>query len=217
MATQLGTLERLASFVGSSFADLSIELTIDNAPFYFQELGVTLPPSLLADPAFVSALARAATHCGTVAQAVADLRGAASGTGSLLDLSDALLKRLAEIAVEVKPLTDLVGGVTPSQMLIDAIVRRFEAQRPTMMSIATLLGIIDHDITLNLPPAGGFPPHTASFAHRQLHLERLAQLATQPVSYLQSPTFEWGSSPFNPFLMLQRFGTLVQLLGAPAA
>src|SRR4051812_19002672 len=123
MPIGVGTLESLASFIALSVGDLAPDLTPNNAAFYFQELGVTLSPALLADPGFQSTLSQAAAAATTLANSSAALLTAAnSGDKSgFLTAAGKLLTAVAGLTATLTPLANAVGhGITPAAILVDA-------------------------------------------------------------------------------------------------
>lgn len=214
MAIQLGTLERLGSFVGTSLGALAQYLTPAQVAFYFAELGITIPPSLLAQASFQADLSSAASTAGDLSDLPAQLRAAADNDDSsqVDDLSGQLLSAISDTIASLSPIVAAVGGVTTRQIIDDLLVRSLELEHPMLMRTSALFGVIDRTVDQQPSEADSFPARRPIVAGRAVHLDRLVDLLVDPSKYLRN-TLGWGNGAFDATSLPGRLNTYLQLLG----
>jgi hypothetical protein len=221
MSSPTGTLESLASRIGSSLAVLQIRLDPSNVVDYFEQLGILFPDTLSSDSGVVSSLNVATGAAGALGSAVDTLTGAQSGSSSaaqVVSAGVAVVGAIATLLTALDSLATTIGGKAGSwaplaasdvtaftgnltdRILSDSIIGQFEIDRPDIVTALVLLGVIDRPLTAVV---GADPTTVLPVPIRQLKLNNLADALTSPTTYLKT-LVNWGSSPFDATPLLER-------------
>jgi Family of unknown function (DUF6603) len=226
MADSRGTLERLIGAVGLALLPLQDLLSTDNLPTLTFELGLDQPlPDLSADSAFTQKLAAAAANAAAIAPDIINLIEAAEAddTAGIIKNGALLVDAVAELVTALDTVaTDLTRATAGSpgagdiaafaeqfveRLLEDAVIRYIESTSPTLAQTLALLAFIEFtpvDVTV----AGT----SAQIFRRRMHLDRIGQLLTDSLGYLDG-AYGWGSESFDLKTLLQRIGWLFDALG----
>jgi hypothetical protein len=212
MATQPGTMALLARRLGDALAVLETRSIAEVT----EPIGLRLPEAITTDP-------QVATAAGAVSNLAASLRpmlqslsdAIVAGNEAQIGLATArLVAKIGEATAALRTLgTTLetraatVSGLTaaeraqlqafahdlPRRSMEFLLIDWLEARVPALVSILTLLGIVEiDDVT-----GGGAEPLSTPHTRRRLYLERLPDLARSPAVHFEN-VYGWGRTDFDP-------------------
>ena len=219
MTTKAGTLELIARELGQVLAPLEQRLTGGGALELLGAVGVRLPDSMASHAQVVSAITGAATHAAALAPKVAQLAaaitaddeaqivssgiavvdGAGKVLGALRDLSQALQTAAATLTpAERAALQPLIADI--GRRLFDfLVIEHFENESLPAVQALTLLGVIDRVFV----PGDAANPMAVPFTRRELRIDRLGDLLSNPLLFLET-TYRFGASDFDGLLLFRR-------------
>ncbi|HSK17672.1 MAG TPA: DUF6603 domain-containing protein [Longimicrobiales bacterium] len=231
MPAEPGTLERIAIGLANAFRPLESRLAPGEILTFLRELGLDLPPALLANAAFVNDLNAAGAAVGALPARITALRDALAADDALgiVAESAALTAAVTSAITALDTLTDrlrsLAGsipGVTASDVTAFAntlakrifeyiAIAHVQGHHPIGFTLARLLGVIDHT-ALN---AGSVDPVKPPVLLRELRLDRIADLLTRPADVL-SAAWGWGTAGMDGEDLLHAVRDLLREMGVPA-
>ena len=235
MASQPGTLERLAQELGLALQPLEQRLAAGQFNSFLRELGIALPPALAGEAQFAAAIADAATKIGDLAPLIAQLASAigADNTGQIVSVAIQVLTKVGQVlnafsnaSTALHDATAAAAGLTPAQKsqlqglalqlatkLFDyAIIEYLNNKCTTIIATLNMIGLVDTEIDSGNPADPTAPP----YQKHELHFDRVFDLLLKPDKYLQE-TFGWGDPAFDGSLLLPRVKTLLDANRIPVS
>jgi len=180
-------------------------------------LGLQMPDAIVQDSG-VQAAGLALADAGTVLREGADMLDAAIVSGDqgeliasfirlfegiylFIDAADEIVSRINTKAATLPPADrDAVGvfGALMARRVVDyLVISLLEQQFPQVLFLVKLIGLIDLKV---VEPTGAL--HEPRYIKKELHLERLKDLFTDPAAHLAN-VYGWGSNAFDPSEILQ--------------
>jgi hypothetical protein len=224
MSSEAGTLERLTLLAGEALEGLVAHLD----PIHFAELlgdfGLRLPDDFFVGGWTTNELTGASTAVGRISPLIGPLRDAIGAAASVADSAAAVsaaAAAAAEILAAVQALRELSGALSqaapgladlelrarleelapmlPRLVLERAILERLDKISSQAVPLIALTGLADDQWV----PGVADDPSRVSRYSRRLHMERIAKLFTEPLTYLRE-TFGWGEPSFDALPYLKR-------------
>lgn len=225
MATKAGTLELIARELGSALAPLEQRLDGGGAVELLAAVGVRVPASVATHAQVVGAVTTAITRAAALAPNLALLIAAIDAddeaqilTRGIVVITDAgsLISALRDLGTALDNAT-AAAPLTPAEKtalqaallgihrkLFDFIVIEYlEAKSIPAVEALTLLGLIDKVFVPGDPTNPMLPP----FERRELRIDRLSDLFSNPLEYLKA-TYKFGAPDFDAralFVRIQEF------------
>jgi len=241
MATKAGTIELIARELGTLLQPLEQRLSGDGASTLFAELGVRLPASVAGHAQVVGAVTATIARATALAPKVVQLVGAidADNEAQIISAGIAVLDDVSKVLTAVRDMGNALQTATAAaplsaadraalQALIPDIARRvvdmlvieyLEAKSLPIVQGLTLLGLIDR-IHVAADPAN---PISAPFQRRDLRIDRIGDLLSDPAGYLRS-IYKFGAPDFDGRALFERVREFLEsydypvvLLEPPAA
>ncbi len=232
MADQPGTLEQLALGLGRILRPLETRLESGEVIGLLEELGLALPPQLLAQGGFVTSVESVAASAGQLPQVVTTLssaieaeEGAAAVAAGkqLIEVSVHIVSALPSIATELQSAGGALPGVNPTVLenfaselptrLLDYVVVSYlESFHPVAAETLQLLGVIERT---PMSGAAGDPTQPA-YISRKLALDRVGKLFSAPQELAQT-LYGWGNPTFDGAQLLLRLRGLLSAAGVAAS
>jgi hypothetical protein len=225
MATKAGTLELIARELGSALAPLEQRLQGGGAEELLAAVGVRVPASVAGAAQVVGAITTAVTRAAALAPNLALLIAAIDAddeaqilTKGIAVITDAgnLISALRDLgtaldtATAAAPLTPAEKAALQAALqgihrrLFDFIIIEYiESKSLPAVEALTLLGLIDK-VFVSGDPAN---PMSAPFVRRELRIDRLSDLFSNPIEYLKA-TYKFGAADFDAhavFVRIQEF------------
>ena len=221
MADQPGTLEQIGLALAKLLQPLQ-ELAGDGDPVRaLDRFGIRLPGAAGTDPALSAALTYIVSAAGRLDPSVTKLTNAidAGDASQIVPAGVELVGVIADVVHAITGVADALGTVgagsgltgpdlTELQHIADTLPKRIfdlllvellRSKGPNILPALTVLGVVDDAIDPGTPGNAARPP----FRRRAVHFDRLLDLLTNPVQYLDhafgfgQPTFD-GSLLFAP-------------------
>jgi hypothetical protein len=231
MAESPGTVEQLALVLGRMLQPLATRLESGDVLGLLTELGLALPPQLLADQGFLAGIQTGAASAGTLPDIVANLvaaieadDGAAAVTaaGQLIHAGTGVVSSFTTIADALQAAAGGLPGVDqavvtafaaelPGKLLSYLVVTFLESAHPVVASTAVLAGIIERT---PMPGVSGDPTQPA-YTSRGLDLSRIGDFLHSPGDVLHS-VYGWGDPGFGGADLLLRLWDLLAAAGISA-
>jgi len=231
MAGSPGTLERLALVLGRMLQPLAARLESGDVLGLLTELGLTLPPQLLADQGFLTAIQGGAASASTLPGIIADLAAAieaddaaaaVTAAGKLIDTGTSIVSSFGKIADGLQAAAAGLPGIDqalvtafaaelPARLLGYMVISFLESFHPIVASTAALAGIIERT---PMPGVSGDPAQPP-YVRRTLDLSRAAGFLQSPGDLFHS-LYAWGDPGFDGSDLLLRLRDLLAAAGAPA-
>lgn len=231
MAGQAGTLETLAQQLGLALQPLQAQLTPANIIPFLSQLGLTFPPQLTAQSAFMNAVNAGATATGALPNLLSQLASDIASDNDANILQDGIqlieqistvVSSLEQIGLQLGIVASVPGNLpgmnaaevasfaeTLASDLLSYLLISYVAQiQPAVVGVLNLLGVVDY---ISNPGVTGDPTHPP-YVERHLELSRLSGLFTSPAASLES-LFAWGSPTFDGTQMIPRLNDSLNLLG----
>ncbi|MGI9068599.1 MAG: DUF6603 domain-containing protein [Pyrinomonadaceae bacterium] len=227
MASNPGTLEALARQLALALEPLKDELTPPKILQRLAETGLALPPAVLANPGFSTAVNNTANAAGNLSPLIVQLTariesgddaGIASIGAQLVQQIGMVFTSLDAIGPALKAVGPLPGvnaaeltsfaNVLPSRLLGQRVISFLEHLQPSVVGIGNLLGVIDR---VRKPGVEDDPLHPP-FVLEQLQLGKLGDVLQSPANVLKS-LYGWGEPGFDGSLLMPRLATSLSLLG----
>ncbi len=229
MASSPGTLEALARQLGLALQPLQDELAPEHVLQRIAEMGLALPPTVLANGGFSAALNQASNAAGALSSLITKLNdriqngddpGIVATGAQLAQQIGATLTSLKAIGPALQAAGPL-PGVTGAELasFADALPGRWLGRRvisfladlqPSIVGIGNLLGLLDR---VRQPGIAGDPVHPP-FVLERLQLSRLGEVLQSPKAILKA-LYGWGEPGFDGSLLMPRLATSLSLLGLP--
>ncbi len=213
MATKAGTLERIARELGQALAPLEERLAGGPAEL-LAAIGVRLPASIATQAQVVAATTTTVSRAAALAPDLAQLIAAidADDEAQIIARGIAVVDGATRVSTALRDLAQAIDTATAAaplppadraalQALLQGLPRRLfdfliveyvsRTSQPAVEAL-TLLGIIDR-VFVPGDPANPFAP---PFERRELRLDRLGSLLSDPVQYLQA-TYRFGAPDFD--------------------
>jgi hypothetical protein len=226
-----GTLEQLALGLGRVFQPLETRLGSGDVLGLLEELGLTLPPALLGQQGFVTAIQTGATAAAGLPQIMVTLTtaiegddgpGAVAAGKQLIDAATGIVGSFTTVGNELQAAGGALPGVTPAVVdafaaelptrLLEYVVISFlESFHPVFASAGALAGIIDR---APMPGVDGDATQPA-YIRRTLNLNRVGDLLQSPQNVFQT-LYGWGDPGFDGSLLLLRLRGLLAAAGVAA-
>ncbi len=233
MASQPGTLERLAQELGLALQPLEQRLAAGQFRGFLHELGIALPDSLASEAQFIGAVGNAATKIGELAPLIAQLADAISSDNTAQIISTAIqalakagevFDAFSQVSVALHAAASSAAGLTPAQQaqlqalalelatkLFDyAVIEYLKTKGTGVIPTLNLIGLVDTEIDPGTPGDPTAPP----FQKHDLHFDRIFDLLLHPDTYLKE-TFGWGDPSFDGSLLLPRVDSLISASRLP--
>lgn len=227
-----GTLETLATALGRMLAPLERHLQQGDVLGLFEELGLKLPPSLLARAGFIGAIgsgaggaARLSVLVLQIVEAVEDEREEeiADLAPQLIEQIVIVVEALDEIAGELNAASGSLPEVSPADVealaaelperLLDYLAVVFlESYVPVALNAGLLIGLIEMDFDTGDETDPSKPP----FTRRKLRLDRIPDLLRSPEEYVKT-VYDWGNPGFDGSTLLPRIHGLLASTGVPVS
>lgn len=231
MADSPGTIERLALVLGKMLKPLSARLESGDVLGLLGELGLALPPSLLTEPGFMTAIQTGGAAAGALPDIIASLTtaieadDAASAVEAAVKLIEAgakVISSFSAIATELQSASvpgvsqavlDDFAGKLPGKLLDYVVVTFLESFYPVLASSAALVGLIDRGPKPGVDGDQTQPPYIA----RSLELSRFGDFLHSPGDLLKS-LYGWGDPAFSGSAdLLLRLRNLLSSAGVAAS
>lgn len=228
MAEQ-GTLEVAGRLLGELLAPLAERLqSVAGARELFTELGLVLPDSFFARPAFAATLQAGATAAGRLPDTVDSLVDAVTSEdlGRIVSSSEALYAELDKVgaalgaiatelhgsaaAVGTVPAADVqqFAGELPQRLLNFLAVEYLDRQRRDALAVLFFTGLVDETVER----ADVNDPSRPSVVRRQLRPDRLPHLVRDPLATL-AEVYKWGQPDLDAARMLEATRRMLALAG----
>ena len=214
MATKAGTLELIARELGIALAPLEQRLQGGGAVELLAAVGVRVPASVASHAQVVGAIGSAVTSAAALApdlaalvaaidaddeaqilsHGIAVITGAGNVISALKDLGQALDTATGAASLtpaEKATLQAALIGI-PRRLFDFVVIEYIESKSIPAVEALTLLGIVDKVFV----PGDPTNPMVASFVRRELRIDRLSDLLTNPVEYLKA-TYKFGAPDFD--------------------
>jgi hypothetical protein len=227
-----GTIELAARELSSVLEPLADTLGAAHAADLFAHLGLRIPNSVLNQPLIAGPLSTAENAAGALAARRAALDSSLSGGDtlavtqagaallqaitSLFNALDALGNAFAALpgasvpGIDAPTLADFAANLR-QRLLANAVVSYMQPRVPTFSGVLALTGVLD-----NMPsPGDAANPAKPGHMQRDLHLERLPDLLTNPAGLLRA-LYGWGDPAFNTEALLRRIAAFLGSLGLVA-
>jgi hypothetical protein len=231
MPGKAGTIEVVAQQLGLALQPLEQQLKPESFLELLAELGLRLPPAAL-QPALLGALNAGSGAAGALRSALTQLTAdiaadneigiATSGVSALAQIKN-LIGALNPIGTALRAAAGGLPGTNaaevasfanelPKNLLGHLVIGRLEGTLPSLVGLASLLGIIDY-----LPSLGVArdPTHPA-FVSKRLQLQNLGKALSAPKDLLQA-RFKWGAPDFDGALLLPRLSDALSLFAMYAS
>jgi hypothetical protein len=224
MSREAGTLEQLARLLGEALQQLEQRLAGERAQQLFEALGVRLPAGAIAQSELAVALNATATAAGQLGPAVAALAASLSGTDPLAIVQRGIevIERIGAVLTGIGQIRSAIGAIAaalpgderahieaviaalPTRLTNFLLVEWIESKAPALVPGLALSGVLD-DV-----PSPGIPgnPVAPPFTRRELRLDRLIALASDPRQHLATQ-FGWGTPGFDGIELLTRLKRFV--------
>jgi hypothetical protein len=230
MATRAGTLELIARELGEVLAPLEARLAGGGALVLLGELGVRLPDAVATHAQVVTAINGAIAKATALAPVVAQLAAAIAAdneagivsTGvQVVDAAAAVVDAFQDLS---QALQTAASVLTPAERaallpLINDIARRLfdflvveyleQQSRPAAQAL-TLLGIVNRIDE----PGDLANPSSVPFTRRELRLDRLGDLLSNPAGYLEI-IYGFGTPGFDGLALFRRIKDFLDAFGHP--
>ncbi len=231
MAESPGTLEQLTLVLGRVLQPLETRLAAGDVLGLLTELGLTLPPQLVADQGFLTGIQTGAASAGALPDLIAKLTtaieaedGAAAVTAagqviqagrsvvsSFSTIADALQAAAAGLpGVDAATVTAFAGEL-PGRLLSYLVIGFLESAHPVLASAAALIGVVERT---PMPGTSGDPTQPA-YIRRELDLSRAGDFLQSPGDLLRS-VYGWGEPAFGGADLLLRLWDLLSAAGVSA-
>jgi len=233
MASQPGTLERLAQELGLALQPLEQRLAGGQLPSFLHELGIALPASLASEANFIGQVGNAATRIGELAPLIAQLASAigSDDDGQIVSTALEVISKVAQVldafsqaSTALHAATSSAAGLTAAQQaqlqalalelatkLFDyAIIEYLNAKGSGVVPTLNMIGLVDTQINPGTPGDPTDPP----YQKHDLHFDRIFDLFLHPDQYLKE-TFGWGDPTFDGSLLLPRVASLISAADMP--
>ena len=231
MADESGTFEALARELGRALAPLEQRLAAGEIKQLFTELGLTVPGATPLPAPLVSALGDAAGRAAQLPPLIAQLESAitAEDIGAIVNAGVALVENVTELVLAIQTVaTQLdnasggLAGVQPADIEAFAVVLAervaeytlltyLEGYWPRVSLVLRAMGLVDHIAEPGHPTDPALPPYT----RKTLHLDRLADLFSDPATHFQT-VYDWGSPTFDAARLLDVVKGILFSLGVPS-
>lgn len=231
MPDSVGTFERIAAELAKLFRPLETRLASGNVRDFLAELGLALPPELLAQAGFTNAIAAAGTSAAALPPLVAvlvkaiedgDTTHSVNLAENILAQISTLLNSIDAIGTQLNAIGGALPGVPaatlsafaaalPARMVDFLVVSYFEGFMPGIARTLALPGLMEIDPQPGTP---GDPTHPA-FVRKSLRLDRIGQALTAPDTLVRD-VYGWGTGAPNILLLMQRLHDLLFALSVPA-
>jgi hypothetical protein len=224
LSREAGTLEQLARLLGDALQPLEQHLAAERAPGLFEALGIRLPAGAIGNSGLAAALNATAAAAGQLGPAVAALAAALNGNdpvaiiqrgieviqriGAVITGIGQIRGAVAAIAASLPPVqrAHIEAAITklPTRLVNFLLVEWIESKAPGLAPAFALTGVLD-DV-----PEPGIPgnPVAPPFARRELRLDRLIALVSDPRQHL-ADRFGWGTPGFDGIELLTRLKRFV--------
>lgn len=221
MADQRGTLEVLANGAANLLEPLEERLSAGELRLLLLELGLDLPPAVIATGDLATSLSTAVQRLRDLPTLVAELVAAieAENLGQIVQKGLALGNAAKDVIAAVD---DAIGNLNgtgiadlgtfaaelPERLIEYLVVRNLEAITGVIEALE-FIGVVDRSVV----PAGGtgYPQYT----QRRFDLEALTDFIADPLAQLQL-LYNWGSDAFTGVQLLQRLNGILSRAGVPA-
>src|SRR5580700_4948871 len=203
MATQPGTLELIARELGQALSALQQKATAESPENFIADLGLRLPPALVAEAQFVNAVVAVANAAAGLPTPITNLIAAldSGNTAQIITAGEQLITAIGQVlsaisglGTAINTLAASVAGLTPAQVtqiqnfsqelprrLFDFTVIEYLATKgSTVVPTMALTGLVE-DTVLPGDPSNPMSPPLRS---RVLHFERLGDLLSKPANFL---------------------------------
>jgi len=232
MAGEAGTLERLALLLGQMLAPLERQLASGQVLVLLQELGMSLPEELLAEPGFTEALSQGTAAAAQLPDQITrlvtaieneQLSDVLSASVTIIEDAARVISSFDTIADELQAAGGSLPGVDPAvlgtfaselpvRLLQHIVLTYLEVYHPVLSSTAALLGLVER---VQEPGTAGDPTRPA-FTRRSLRLDRVGDLLQDPAE-LARTLYGWGDPGFDGQALLVRLQALLSAAGLAAA
>jgi hypothetical protein len=230
MPDSVGTFERIAGELAKMFQPLETRLASGNLRAFLAELGLALPPELLAHTAFINAVTAGAGAAASLPPLIVQLVAAieAENVAQSVTVASNVVTQVRTVITSIDTIaTELnaIGGALPGisaadlsafatalpERLIDFLVVTYlEGYMPGIARTLALPGIVEID-----PQPGTADPAHPAFVRKRLRLDRIGQAFADPDALLRD-VYGWGSGALNSRLILDRLHSLLFTLSIPA-
>ena len=224
MSCEAGTLEQLARLLGEALQPLEQHLAAERAPGLFEALGIRLPAGAIGGSGLAAALNATATAAGQIGPALAALAAALNGNdpvaivqrgvetiqriGAVITGIGQIRSAVALIAASLPPdqRAHIEAAITklPTRLVNFLLVEWIESKAPALVPAFALTGVLDEVPEPGIPGNPVAPP----FARRELRLDRLIALVSDPRQHL-ADRFGWGMPGFDGIELLTRLKRFV--------
>lgn len=230
MATEPGTLERIAVELANALRPLEERLAPGQILTLLRELGLDLPGSLLGNAAFVADLNTAATSAAALPARITALQATLAGGGNiaiaaesanLIAAINAARNGLETLADRLDALSGTIPGVSAGDVtafaqdlakrLFDYVaINHLQGSYPITAAVAQLLGIIDNAAA----NPGSVDPAKPPVLRHELKLDRIGTFISKPADAFKA-SFGWGTATLQGEDLLFAVRDLLRELGIP--
>ncbi|MGE0469550.1 MAG: DUF6603 domain-containing protein [Nitrospira sp.] len=227
-----GTLELAARELSSVLEPLADAMGAAHASDLLASLGLRFPDSVLAHASIAGPLNAAQNAAAALAARRTALDNSLSGSNAvpIIQAGAALLQAIASLFSALDALANAFGALPAAsvpgidaptladfsvnfrqRLLAHAAIGYMQLRVPTFSGVLALAGVLD-----NMPsPGDQANPAKPGHMQRDLHLERLPDLLTNPAGSLRT-LFGWGNPTFNTEALLNRLAAFLGSLGLVA-
>ncbi|MDH3638321.1 MAG: hypothetical protein OES09_07620 [Gammaproteobacteria bacterium] len=230
MPNQAGTVELILRELSKVLASLAQRLQ----PQAIEALGLRVPESLSNNPQILGSIQGATGAAAELGTTATDLTDAidAEDTGAIVAAGVATAQKLVElihalvqVADQIDSLAGSLGGLSAAernriQAFASALPRRIidylmidylEQDYLPAVAILNLIGLIERIDEPGVVGDSSQPP----YVRRELHLERMADLFTDPAEHLRL-RYGWGDAAFDPTAFFTKLQSLFEAMDIPA-
>jgi hypothetical protein len=227
-----GTPEVVARTLSSALEPLADALSAAQAEDLFAALGLRFPPAALTQASVAGPLnvARTAAAALPARRTTLDTAVAGNDATAVVQAGVALLQSVTSLFTALDTLGGAFAAVPPAsvpgidaaaladfsanlrrRLLAHALVVYMRPRVPTFAGALALGGVLE-----NVPSRGDVAnPARPAYVRRDLHLERLPDLLTNPTGLLRN-LYGWGNATFNAQALLDALAGFLENLGQMA-
>lgn len=226
-----GTAELIAREMTLAFKPLETLFASGNIRATLASLGLRLPDSLSAHPAFLNAISDVVTQCTHIPDLVTRLKNAIDNEDLVeaiklvVEIGTFIANVTQDIETIAQELDSIAGSFTDvdanqvKQFALDLplklgeflLIYHLEGHYPIFVNVLNLLGLVEYDEVAGSATDLSKP----AYLRRSLRLDRIGDMFSNPANYLKQ-LYQWGDPSFDGKKLIHNIYKLLYTVGIPA-